>query len=402
MAFLPHYINIYDNPLNTTKSGAFLGRYLAHNYKHTIRAMGWFDAAECELAVRADQAERIFEDYIGARVSVYVDTPEAIFEGFVERITYQVGNVVLTRSLENMQNRVAVTFYSTTAAAQARTSVYNNTAAQALYGVKAGTYRGSINYAGADISSKNALRDTRGSLYSYPQVSTVISSAKPSVIRLNIKGFYHMFDWEEYYNTATGTRTASGLIERFISSTERPTNSDLIYDTDATTGNDFIETNASFNIDRQSKTGQTYWEMIQQVAEGGDGTNQWLAGITPLDLNTGRRSLYYRQANTETIYVTRATREIGVIRAKDGGRIIDPWRVRPDCKILVADILPFYIGDADVDPRLTYIDAVEYDAENQLVTLQSGDDATIDGAFKFNRYFKRAGVRFGAERIQRP
>ena len=47
-----------------------------------------------------------------------------------------------------------------------------------------------------------------------------------------------------------------------------------------------------------------------------------------------------------------------------------------------------------------YINAIDYDGEAQSVTLQTGEDLTLEGVFGLRRYFKRYGDPFGA--VTRP
>ena len=398
MSAIPHDISIYQKPAH---GKAFIAKYPTTGYKHKLSSFGGSDTASCQIVCTQSEAERFFAEMIGNSARVYVDDPTTpIFDGFINRITYEVGNVVLTRSLDNMMNRVSVTYYNANSAAAQKTeitAVTNNVASQAIYMVKEGNIDAGVHYDNADKTHKTVLRNTLRSIYAYPQTSTASRGGGAVLISIELKGWYHAWDWQVYTNTTVTTLTAHALLARLVVRTDAGysyPNAAFIYETYAAATSPLISANASFNMSIESKQGQTYLQMIQSLVEAGDGTQKWVAGITKPDPNDGIRRVYYRASNTTVKYTSRALSDTGKI-FDIYGRTIEPWRVEPDAGMRVTDILVNYSIGGD-DPTLVYLDTIEYDAESQTVSWQSGDDATLEGSMQFRKYFKKHGQRLGA------
>lgn len=400
MTAIPHYLHIYQKP---AQGSAFIGKYLTVGYKHKLSAFGGCDTASCQIVCTRDDAERVFQNYVGNAVRVYVDDPASpIFDGFINRITYEVGNVVLTRSLDNMMNRTRVTFYNADSAAAQKTemtAVQNNAISQAMYMVKEGNLDAGVHYNNADKTHKTVLRNTFNRIYAYPQTSTASRSGGGVLVSIELKGWYHVWDWQVYENTGVGLVAPDNMVNRILIRTDlnAPSNAPFIYETATTSGTSataLVAANAAFNMAVKSQQGQTYLQFIQSVVEAGDGTQKWVLGITKPQFNTGTRRVYYRAANTTIKYTARALSDTGKIFDLYG-RSVDPWRVDADAGMRVTDILVGYGIQGD-DPALAYLDTIEYDAESQTVNWQSGDDATLEGSLQLRKYFKRHGQRFGA------
>ncbi len=79
MGIPPHTVNIYQKP---KQGSAPLDRYPVYNYKHRIAAVGGFDNASFDIALRdrSDVLKYLYE-YLGSRVAVYADNAaEPIWE----------------------------------------------------------------------------------------------------------------------------------------------------------------------------------------------------------------------------------------------------------------------------------------------------------------------------------
>lgn len=395
-----HFVNIYDNPLAATgtQGTRFERRLQAYNYTHSISAFGGFDTMTCTFAVDIETAEAILINNLGSRVACYVDDNRPIWEGFINRITYRPGGMEFTRSFDEMANRVRVLYYRTsTGATEGNSTVVNNTSSQALYGIKDATYDADINY-GANVTQKAAVRTIKLAQNAFPLVSSRFSSGG-ALITIECQGFYWLWDWSIYQNTSVTLRTASIFVIRLANNTTAsvPDNMLRIYQTGVGSGSPAaarIVVNSSFNISDENTSGQTYLQVLQGVTESGNGSIPWVLGITPPDpLASGAlsRLVYYQPANLNVIYTTKALSEPGVIR-DSFGRKIDPWRVQADGVIRVTDVLAGY-NLAGSDPRQTYIQQVNYNAETQTVTYQGIDDITNSGAFGLRQRYKKHGRR---------
>lgn len=395
-----HWINIYQK---FRRGGKFLAHFPISSYKHKIAAIGGYDTASCNLIIRRYEAERFFSDYIGCTVAVYAaNAIDPIWEGLISRITYSVGGNRFSRSLDNMSNRIDVTYYSidsVSAQKTEQTGYADNVTSQETYGVKLANFDAGVHYNATDTSHKISLRNMLSAQMSFPEISTELATGDADGVSIEMQGFYHVWDWETYKSTNTATNELGALIERIAIRTDSdaPENAPYIYATGTGIGSSAarkITANAASELSRESKTGQTYWQFLQSIVEAGDGVNPWVIGITALNAFSRERVVYYRPANTAVRYTIRGLSEPGIVRTIYGAKV-QPWEVRPDCKIKAVDVLNYY-NSLGNDPRETYVSSVEYDADGGTVSFQGNDDPTLEGAFGLRRYFKKHGSRFNA------
>jgi len=375
MSVPEHTINLFMRP----KEGArFINRYIALNYQHTIAAQGGYDTAQCDIAVRSQtEGQDFLNNYLGCFVRCYADNPYfPIWEGLINRITFNSGGVSFTTSLDELANNVAVTF---TGAANALTQgvVANNTASQNIYGFKSDQIEfGPDTSAG---SHRGRLRDTILAQRAWPQTSITQGGGDTNLVTLELIGMYHTLEWEYQF---TGLTAAATQFDTRITVNLLPLlgNGATFFD-----NADFSQISANVAT-TPAQTRMSYWEKILQIAEGGDAANYWVTGITPTNPQTGKRVLYYRQSNAATEYTARQS---DGLRIRDlYGRYVPPWTVTPDRAVFVSDVLVGYNTAVAVDPRLTYIFRIQYDANTQRVQYFGADDTTSKGAFMIKRGFR--------------
>lgn len=403
MSVPQHGIMMYDNPLAAGLTGNnFYKRFLPVNYSHTHSAFGGFDSMSCDLLVDRYEAEYIFQNKMGARVAAFVDDPaNMIWEGFINRITYRPGGIEVTRSFDEMANRIYVT-YTTSAGVAAQTAVVNNTSSQALYGIKVGNYDADQNYS-ADVTQKTALSVVNLAQNAWPLTSQKFASGG-AILTIECLGFYWLWDWE-IYTSASGVIADANTVFRRVTvnaAAEPPANAFEIYESSATTGYDaLIQANVTFNIARTESGGKTYLQFIKQITEAGDAANlRWVAGITPLDNNRGTRRVYYEPQSSTVAYLTRATNQPGVITDIYGRRVM-PWEVKANKLIRVTDILGMTNFPSDLqDPRVTYINTVSYNSETQSVDYQGTDDITNEATLGGRKRYKKSGSRLANSPIR--
>jgi hypothetical protein len=201
-----------------------------------------------------------------------------------------------------------------------------------------------------------------------------------NLVTLEMIGIFHTLEWE-YLFTATPVTTTTAFDVR-ITGTLLPSlpNGATFFD-----NTDFSQISANAAT-TPNQNRMSYWEKILQIAEAGDASNYWLAGITPTNPQTNKRVLYYRQANAATEYTARQSDSL---RIRDlYGRYVPPWTVVPDRAVFVSDVLVGYNTAVAVDPRLTYIFRIQYDANTQQVQYFGADDTTSKGAFMIKRGFR--------------
>lgn len=375
-----HTLNLYQKP---KLGSAFVRRFQTYNYRHKISANGWYDTASCDVRLSsADEAQQFLDQNIGNRVAIYVDNPvEPIWEGFINRITFAAGGGQYTISLDEMVNRALVAY--TASGTTLTTTAVNDTASQAIYGIKA--EKTDLGYQQSP-TAPTVLGNTILANRAWPKTS-ITQGDGSGLVTLELLGFYHTLNWDAF----SSTTIATPAINTFITATLLPAvaNGTTFFNNADTS---LVSANAT-TTQSDRRRGQTMWQILQELAEVGDGTNYFVTGITPTDPNVGTRRLYYRVQNTSILYTAR--RRDGLRIRNVYGQIERPWTVRPDCGIRISDMLPGWNGQGD-DPRETWISAIDYDAESQSVTWVGDDNITAEGAFGLARQNKQHGKPFGA------
>ncbi len=386
-----HFAHIYQKP---AQGNAFIQRLPVSQYKHKISAMGGFDNAQFRLNVGITQAERILEQWVGNRIAIYVDNPaEPVWEGLINRIDLQVASVSFSRSIDKLYNRVNVG-QKTGSSRNRNAAVADNTDSQAIYGIKQGQL--DVGYHQSSLKGYvNDLRDRVIAFHAWPQSTTAIRGGSGLLLRVSALGFYHTLGWEEIPNDSTTLREPGDIISvrivpNLVNTTTFLDNGDV----------SAIEANAAFTFStsNQALVGRTAWDVIRNLTEAGDGAVRYIAGVSPTLFSTNTRRVFYRPASTSVDYTYRVKEGLK-IRNQFGG-VVQPWNVRPDKVIRVQDLLVGWNALGD-DPRLTYIETVDYDAESQVAAIRGAPDtgdATIESALQLTRgsHWKTFGEREGA------
>ncbi len=383
MSIPKHTLNLYQKP---AVGNGFIQRIPVYNYRHSINAIGGFDSASCDIAVRSrDEGQQFLDQYLGNRVAFYVDNPvEPIWEGFINRMSFSAGSVQYSIGLENMANRLVV-IYTDNLGANVSSAVVNDTASQALYGIKSDKLDLRQQNTGTGIIA--GVRDTALAQRAWPKSSILPGNGASGLLHIELLGFYHTLLWSPYQDATVANVTFSNyLINQLLPA---DANGTTFYDNTVTTG---ITVNAA-TIQRTSIRGDTVWDRMLSVREGGDATNYYVIGITPTDFRTGVRSLYYRQFDATINYTARQSDGLRIRNVY--GQLIPPWIVKPDNGIRVSDMLIGWNGIGD-NPTESWIMAIDYDANRQSALYRGDDDLTAEGAFNFRYHNKPFGKRFGA------
>lgn len=381
-----HTLNLCEKPALGTD---FISRYPVYNYRHSINAIGGFDTASCDIAVRSrDEGQQFLDQYLGNRVAFYVDNPvEPIWEGYINRMSFNAGGVEYTISLDEMANRVVVSYTdpSVSATTPQTATVADNTTSQGIYGIKVDTLDLGVHLGTSTIIAN--LRNAVLAQRAYPKTS-IAQGQGSGLLHIEMLGFYHTLEWERYGNTAATNVTLSNYLIAILGANINGTD---FFDSSDTSG---ITTNA-ITILQNSIRGETSWDRMRMACEAGDGTNYYVIGITPTNFQTGTRTFYYRVFNDAIAYTARQADGLRIRNLY--GQLVDPWRVRPDAGIRISDALIGWNGVGD-NPTETYMMAVDYDANAQKATFRGDDDITAEGVFNFRHYNKAFNKRFGANR----
>lgn len=385
MAVYPHTLNLYQKP---ALGNAFIRRSPVYNYRHTIAAIGGFDTASFDIAVRSrDEGQQFLDQYIGNRVAIYVDNPvEPIWEGFINRMTFSAGGVEYSIGLDEMANRVT-TIYTTVDGNSATTQsvAVNSTDSQDIYGIKQAQVDIGFMQGGTGAT---ILRDTVLAQRAWPKTSILPSGGGGGLLHIECLGFYHTLMWEALRITTSASVQLGVQIDNLLALV---TNGTTFFDNADTT-----ETDANTNtINQQMLKGETLWDGFKKVQETGDTTNYFVLGITPTLFSTGTRRMYYRAANADIEYTARQSDGLRIRNLY--GQLVPPWTVRPDRGVRVSDMLVGWNGVGD-NPTETYIMKVDYDANRQRVIYSGDDNLSAEGVFNLRRFNQQRGRPFGAPR----
>lgn len=378
-----HTANIYQKP----KIGnTWLRTLPAYNYKHSINAIGWYDTASFDIALRSvDEMQTFLNQNLGNRIAIYVENPVVpVWEGFINRMTFSGGNVQYSISLEKMANRLST--IASVGGVTSNTAKTNDTTSQAIYGIKEDNVE--LGYQQTAGTITTVLRDTQLAQRAWPKTSMVQGQGQ-GLLHVECLGFWHTLRWELYTNNTSALAAYNTFITTFL--LPAVANGTTFFDnTDFTD----IAANAA-TVNRQKVRGQTFVDILEEIQESGDASNYWTIGITPTLYSTATRRLYYQQANSAIEYTARQSDGLRVRNLY--GQIVPPWEVVPDRGVRISDMLIGWDGIGD-NPAETYILKVDYDANAQTAIFSGDDDLTAEGVFNLKRYNLAYGKRFGAPR----
>lgn len=386
---LTHMMHMYEKP---ALGDGFVQRIPVYNYRHTIAAVGGFDTASCDIAIRSrDEGQNFLDQFLGNRVAFYVDNPvEPIWEGFINRMSFNAGNVQYSASLDEMANQVVVV-YTTSAASPATTqsavasSSVKSTYSQSLYGIKEDQVDLGLMTGGTGAT---ILRDTVLAQRALPKTS-ILQGQGAGMLHIEFLGFYHTLMWENYRDNATAVAPQLGvLVDTIITGL---INGTTFFDNTDTT---LTATNTN-TINQQVAKGESAWDILTKIQEMGNTTTYFVIGITPTDYKLGTRRFYYQTASSTIVYTARQSDGLRIRNLY--GQLVQPWTVRPDAGVRITDMLIGWNGVGD-NPTETYITVIDYDANRQMATYRGDDDQTVEGVFNYRRFNRGRSQRNGAAR----
>lgn len=384
-----HILNLYQKPAIGT--ACLKSAIPIFNYRHSINAIGGFDTASCDIVVRSrDEGQQFLDQYLGNRVAFYVDNPvEPIWEGYINRMSFNAGGVEYTIGLDGMANRVRCVYSILATSPQTtQSAVTNSTTSQAIYGIKQEQVDLGFMQAGTGVT---ILRDTVLAQRAFPKTSILPSQGSGGLLHIECLGFYHTLEWEDFRQGTTGSVQLGNFVDTILGG--------LVNGTTFFDRSDVTETDANTNqIDQAHVRGESVWEVMMKIQEFGDTTNYFVLGVTPTLFSTGTRRFYYRAASTTVTYTARQSDGLRIRNLY--GQLVDPWRVRPDTGIRVSDALIGWDGVGD-NPTETYIKKIDYDANRQSCIYSGDDDLSAEGVFNLKRFNKaqRPGIGGAGRRL---
>ena len=322
-------------------------------YQHTIAALGGYDSASFTINDRLDRLED-WLDRLGYHVEVYNPDLVLIWEGFINRVSLNLGGLAVVRgNLTDIGNRVTCV-YSTvdtsttepTIGMREPTTVANDTTSQGRYGI----IQKILSVGGATQVTAEQIRDTWLNENKEPETSQSYSSGGgQTTVSVECAGYNKWLDLYAYNQIAsTGTLNVSTAIQNVLAADVNG-----LFSTDYTriTANT-LQTQQYVNDD------DTAWAYIKYLVSQGDAAdNRYLFGIY-----AGRRAVYEVQP-TDTAYLQRITDNRQDVETPTG-QIVKPWDVLPGRWLLYPDFLVGRITPSNKrdDSRYEFIERVTFTA----------------------------------------
>ena len=370
-------VQVHDNPAATSLT-LYAPELEVSNWRHRITATIGFDTASFTVQDSKYILEDIWANALGRRICRY--TPDGnflIWEGYINEMTLTEPGIQKTISLRDLYNRVGVRYIPIdtaanppTESAETVTAAVDNTASQALFGIKEIVFRppkiNRLITAEAEQQANTILLQ-----YRMPRRSDDIRTGGEPGLSVSCEGYMHTLKWRKYNQTATsGNQDADLEIADIITSVGQ-----FIAST-ALTSNGATQIQEYFNRD------DTAFDIIQQIAAmGGSDYARWVAYVME------GRKLYYEAASTSIAYYRRVAdgrQEFFDLQY----RAVPYWEVRPNKWVRTTDIFPHQLTPASLqdDKQATYIESVEWTEPDSIsITGSPGDAVQVMVARLANR-----------------
>lgn len=353
-------------PLET--GGVLLATNLADvisDYSHSIATVGGYQSASFSLAAGGQEASDWLEEGLGRHVEVYDPALERIWEGFVSRVTIQLGPLSVSRGpYMDIANRVKVAYTTATYTVlgvtfpgeDLITEPANDTDSQERYGILEMVLSTGV-LASAEAEQ---IRDQYLVDFSFPPSSEELSLGGVGqagvTVSVECEGYYRFF--ERYtYNHTPGNPL------------ETPISTKLALVIAADPNGLFSTTNAQIQYNgflvADDEDGQDKaWSVIGDLVARGDANDsRYIFAV----LND--RQIIYDAIPTTVTYEHLLAEPGQPVLFSSGRGSVPYWRVRPGRWLSVPDFLPGAAEATELrrDPRNIFIEAVSYTSPGTLV-----------------------------------
>lgn len=296
----------------------------------------------------------------------YIDPDgDTFFEGFVNKIRFNLGFTTLTRGpLTKIANRVQVnytpyldiTVSPPTTGPATTTTLVGDATSQARYGIieeaiEGGTLMDALTNTGGPASPQaENIRDTALSEKKNPDMSGDynLGAGAPPSIQLEIAGYGEWLDLYLYTAAGPGYLTATAKLQAIISANPNAT----IYSSDFSG----MDTNSVLEKAEEARTAKT---IANEIISRGDGVNRWLFGFE------ADRKAYYRAIPTKTEYNIDLTSQTGLAIIRAENQVVNPWKVKPGKFAIIKGITEGILDTAGTElrdnPFVMFVESVRFD-----------------------------------------
>lgn len=363
---------------NPVEFGGDITDYCWPTYKRETRAVGGDWVASFQFSADDSILERWFDNYLACH---FEESWGGIttFMGLVWSMRLAYNGLVLTKSMDELANRISVRYQTDSAAAKGVTSTAIDADSEAYYGAWRFNEEAPVFM---NATTADAYRDNLLDQLAWPRVqqeSVQLGGARqPGVLQVEIRGYVHTMNGRLLLETSTALDDLSDEIDL------------------AVTGSDYVTKGAIEANTLQVNEETDYegrWDRIKKlVALGSSGGSVWKAGCFQ------GREFTYSQADVSTIFYEQEVRTARRLTFGPGtGHHLPAPLVQPGHVMFVRDIMGGRPQSATLldDPRAMYVQAVEYNAEGVVLKGKPGSEGQKAAALGIALRQKRGRRRSG-------
>lgn len=329
------------------------------SYEHTISDQFGFESASVGRNMTVADAILALNTWLMRAASVYGPYGETLFEGFLATIEASFGVESRSVSLRPLANRITIKATDTNNAAFTTTPV-NDTASQALYGIKEQIQ--SFEATDSTDATNKANRILAEVKREQMQRTSAAETGQPpplgANLRLTFDGYYSTLDWLTTENTTAATAVTTDQVKELLFAYNAI---NAFFSTDQ---GQIVASGVSAPQLIAAET--TYRKAIEDLLASGNSASSALAwGV-------------YEDRAFQAVVSAKATPEtITYRRYLADGRIYDRynnvvpwWQVRPNAMYEVVDLLDIGADSAQQDAAgRSYIARVRFSASRDRLSL---------------------------------
>lgn len=331
------------------------------SYSHAIDSFGGYKSAAMEMSGRQSDLDGWLQDGLGRHIEVYDSDGIEVWEGFVNKVTLNLGAVSITRGplmgLTNLTLALYVPIIDNTVnppllGSRTETTFANDRASYEKYGI----VEKYLNLGNCFDDEAEYIRDTYLAENKEPETTHTLNiggGGNEPTVSLECAGYYEWLDVAVEYSLAAPTSiTVSTKIGNMITFENTLANGFLSADQSG------IAFNGVLTTDYESEY-RTYLTIIKNcVARGDINGTRWLFGVY-----NGRKA-YYQEIPDTASYLFRTMGSSVQIETPDH-ITLEPWGVRAGKWLFMPDIMTGFsknTEDLNTDPRAMFIESVQYTA----------------------------------------
>lgn len=339
---------LYDNTAKSATSN--ISHLCWPSYQRTTQALGGDAVARWSFPIEQFwQAEEWLENRLGWHFIESANGKTA-FAGYIHAVRASYNGVMFAASLDEVANRIAVKYVTSSAASEATTAVANDTDSQMRFGIRERTVDSTQQYISA--TTAEAMRDNLLDKLARPKIimDALGGSGGGNVVEVEARGYTSTLNWRTYSSASGTTITQQTEISTILANTVHTASSVSYVPTWVN------DPDLSLNVVRETSA-KGAWARIQEILSLGSGTSPLVkAGcfggnhFTAAPVDTSRIFYFVRMRGGRQEVTT------------PSGGPVEAGLVEPGVLALAVDAIPGR-GLANPlldDPRVFFVESVTY------------------------------------------